>query len=256
MLRRKKIVLKIMRCEECDLIFRWPMETLEEADAYYQDQYTPEYPQVRLPDASELRNLLATNFVGSPLDLNDKIGVLKMLRPHARVLDYGCSWGYGVVQLRHHGLDAVGFEISKPRARYARERLCATVFETPDQIRALPDASFDVIFTNHVIEHLPIIRNMFEQTSRLLAPDGLAFHVLPNFTGKLAKEGMWIMWIGEEHPLAPTISFFQRNLPKHSFTRVDFGSSPFNRDLGASLGARDNVAISTEGDELLVLAYK
>jgi hypothetical protein len=90
----------------------------------------------------------------------------------------------------------------------------------------------------------------------LLAPGGLAFHVLPNFTGKIAREGMWIMWIGEEHPLAPTLDFFQRNLPRHGFQRVSFGSSPFDDQLAASLASGDPANASVDGYELLVVAYK
>src|SRR5579872_7312550 len=160
-LRRKKFVLDIMKCESCELIFRWPMESEDEADAYYQSEYGPAFPQVRLPDGARLRELMAENFAGSDLDLNAKIRVLKALRPEGRVLDYGASWGYGTCQLRKHGYDASGFEISRPRARFAREGIGLKMFDNLDEVAALPDGSFDVIFSNHVVEHLPRPRDMF-----------------------------------------------------------------------------------------------
>jgi len=37
-----------------------------------------------------------------------------------RVLDYGCSWGYIVQRLLHHGYVAVGYEVSRRRARFGQ----------------------------------------------------------------------------------------------------------------------------------------
>jgi 2-polyprenyl-3-methyl-5-hydroxy-6-metoxy-1,4-benzoquinol methylase len=254
MLRRKKIVLDIMQCDTCALIFRWPMDTPEEAHTYYQAAYTPEYPQVRLPDRAELNRLLSTSFADTPLDLDEKIKVLQSLRPSGRVLDYGCSWGYGAYQLQRYGFNVTGFEISKPRAQYARSQIGLQVIDSLSELAALPDGSFDVIFSNHVLEHLPCIRETFELTRRLLTSTGLAFHVLPNFTGTAGRSGLWIMWIGEEHPLAPTVEFFKRTLPQHGFRRLVLGSSPFNGELSSALVGNGSQP-SLDGDELLVLAY-
>lgn len=232
------------------------MNTPAEAEAYYQDQYTPEYPQVRLPSPGELRELIQKNFAGTPLDLGPKIQVLKAVRPTGRVLDYGCSWGYGTYQLAQHGFQAIGFEIAKPRARYARQRLGVEVIDRLDDLEALPASSFDIVFSNHVLEHLTAIKDALNLTARLLVPVGLAFHILPNFTGATARGGMWLKWIGEEHPLAPTIEFFGQNLPKHGFGRIRFGSSPFDDTLAAGLVHDGEKPLQTEGDELLLLASR
>jgi 2-polyprenyl-3-methyl-5-hydroxy-6-metoxy-1,4-benzoquinol methylase len=258
LLRRKKVVLNIMKCEVCDLIFRWPMDTEEEAETYYQKQFfSVNYPpQRRAPYDAELPELKARNFAGSVVDANAKIQVLRALRPGGRVLDYGCSWGFATYQLGQHGFDATGFEISRPRAQYAREKIGVKALGSFTELRALPEGSFDIIFSNHVIEHLTKVGETFDLMYRLLAPEGMMFHVLPNFTGKVAREGMWIMWIGEEHPIAPTMDFFRRNLPKHGFRQVDFGSSPFDEHLSAALLSGDNSTTFKDGDELLVVAYK
>jgi 2-polyprenyl-3-methyl-5-hydroxy-6-metoxy-1,4-benzoquinol methylase len=250
LLRRKKIVLNIMQCDDCGLIFRWPMDTPDDAEDYYQTQFTVKYPRGHLPYQAELDKLLAENFVGTPVDLNAKISLLKSLRPNAKVLDYGCSWGFGTYQLQHHGFDATGFEISKPRAAYARERVGVNVLDSFKALGDLPDGRFDVIFSNHVLEHLTGVRETFTTFSRLLAPGGLGFHCLPNFTGKVGREGMWI---GEEHPLAPNTDFFTRTLPRHGFSRVLFGSTPLNPNIREELLAGK---AQLDGYELLVVAYK
>jgi 2-polyprenyl-3-methyl-5-hydroxy-6-metoxy-1,4-benzoquinol methylase len=253
MLRRKKLVLNIMQCETCKLIFRWPMDTPSDAETYYEKYFALKYPPCRLPTQAELDQLLKKNFSGTPIDVGSKVKLLESLRPGARVLDYGCSWGFGTHQLKQRGFDTTGFEISKPRAAYARERIGVKVLDSFADLAALPDGSFDVIFSNHVLEHLTNVQETFATFSRLLAPGGLGFHCLPNFTGKVAREGMWIMWIGEEHPLAPTAEFFAQTLPRHGFSEVVFASSPLGPEI------RDEImrgGTQLDGYELLVVARK
>src|SRR5260370_15583947 len=127
LVRRKKILMDILRCDTCRLIFRWPVDTPQENEVYYQHLYAQDAPQVMLPGAEELQTLRRNNFLGSHLDLNHKIRVLKALRPGGKVLDYGCSWAYAAYQLRQHGFDGVGCEIAKPRAEYGRKQLEQTV---------------------------------------------------------------------------------------------------------------------------------
>jgi 2-polyprenyl-3-methyl-5-hydroxy-6-metoxy-1,4-benzoquinol methylase len=255
LVRRKKVILNIMRCDTCRLVFRWPMDTTEDADSYYQDQYAPAYPQVHLPNDEELDRLTRSHFLDSPLDLAAKITVLKALRSCGRLLDFGCSWGYGTWQLAKSGYDVTGFEISRPRAAYAKTKLGVRTIDRFEELQSLPAGSFDVVFSNHVVEHLSNVRDVFDLMGRLLAPGGLAFHVLPNFLGRTALTGQWIMWIGEEHPLAPNIEFFRTVLPNHGFVNVQFGSSPFDGELVAGL-TKTKADVRTDGDELLVLGHR
>ena len=256
LLRRKKFIMDILECGTCRLVFRWPMDSPQEHDVHYHDEFAIDAPQIALPGPEELRTLMHSNFVGSALDLNAKIRVLKALRASGRVLDFGCSWGYGTFQLRQHGYDAVGFEISKPRANYARKDLGLAVIDTLDELHSLPAGSFDIIFSNHVLEHILPIKDALISLTRLLTEDGIAFHVLPNFTGRSARAGMWLKWIGEDHPIAPTIDFFKYAVPRSELQAPIFGSSPFDERLIAALNGHPGATLSTDGDELLVYAPK
>jgi 2-polyprenyl-3-methyl-5-hydroxy-6-metoxy-1,4-benzoquinol methylase len=255
-IRRKKLVMDILQCDVCHLIFRWPADTPQEHDVYYQRDYAGDSPQVVLPPPQELRGLMQTNFSGSPLDINHKIRVLRALRPSGRVLDLGCSWAYGTYQFAQQGYDASGFEISKRRAEYGRQQLHQKVIDSLDELYSLPSGSFDIIYSNHVVEHLPEIRTSFTQLARLLDKNGMVFHVLPNFTGKAGRSGLWLKWIGEDHPIAPTIPFFEYAIPASGLQPPTFGSNPFDEHLMEALLHQPGAAISTEGDELLVLAAK
>jgi 2-polyprenyl-3-methyl-5-hydroxy-6-metoxy-1,4-benzoquinol methylase len=256
LVRRKKWIVEILQCQTCHLWFRWPVDTPGEHDKYYQEEFAGDSPQVILPDDTELGFLVSKNFSGSPLDINNKVRVLHALRPGGRLLDFGCSWGYGTYQIRQHGFDAVGFEISKPRAEYGRARMSLKIVDTMAELEAMPTCSFDIVFSNHVVEHLPNIAAMFPLMTRLLKEDGFVFHILPNFTGKKARSGYWLKWIGEDHPIAPAMPFFDFAIPRAGLTKPVFGSSPFDDQMAQALKDRPDAAQTTEGDELLLFARK
>jgi 2-polyprenyl-3-methyl-5-hydroxy-6-metoxy-1,4-benzoquinol methylase len=253
---RKKLIAEILECQTCHLWFRWPADNSTEHNDYYQEEFAGDSPQVILPDIVDLDCLIEKDFSGSPLDIRSKARVLHATHPGGRVLDFGCSWGYGTYQLRRQGFDAVGFEISRPRAEYGRVKMGLEIIDTIEQLEAMPSGSFDVVFSNHVIEHLPNIASVFSTLTRLLKENGFVFHILPNFLGKKARSGYWLKWIGEDHPIAPAIPFFQYAIPRAGLREPIFGSSPFDEKLIEALLHDSRAKISTEGDELLVLATK
>jgi SAM-dependent methyltransferase len=252
---RKRLVLDVYECGGCLLLFRWPMETEQEFRRFYQEEYR-EGAITDLPAAGRLAEMSQTGFAGTSLDLRSKITLLQGLEPSGRVLDYGCSWGYGVFQLRAAGYDAAGFEISRPRAEYARRWLGGRILDDPVALDGTAAGSFDVVFSNHVVEHLPELRRAFDLFSRLLRPRGLLFTVLPNFSGREARNGRFLNWIGEAHPIAPTRDFFLKNVPKHGFRDVHSFSGPFTEAVAGSVLARKFAGLDQDGDELLVLARK
>jgi 2-polyprenyl-3-methyl-5-hydroxy-6-metoxy-1,4-benzoquinol methylase len=257
LLTRKKFIMDIVECTTCELIFRWPKDTDEYLDAHYQDQYEEEAPQVRLPDAGDLPALKAEGFTSlfGP-DLNFKMGLIKAIRPAGRILDYGCSWGYATYLMRQNGYSAVGFDVSKPRAGYAREHLGVPVIDSLDALDAHPSESFDIIYSNNVLEHLPSIGRALASFGRLLKRDGIAIHVLPNFSGKPRRTGEWLNWIGEDHPIAPTVDFFRKALPAAGLGRFAFATTPLDEQAIAAATALSGEVPHLDGDELLVVAQK
>jgi len=256
LVRRKKVIVEILQCQSCHLWFRWPADTPGEHDSYYQEDFATDAPQIKLPGNDELDMLKQKNFSGSALDINNKIRVLQSLHSGGRVLDFGCSWGYGTYQLRQAGFDAVGFEVSRPRAKFGREKLGLNIIDSFEELKKLPERSFDIIFSNHVVEHLPDIGTTFSILTRLLKEHGFVFHVLPNFMGRMARSGYWVKWIGEDHPVAPAIPFFEFAIPRAGLTKPVFGSDPFDDQMSLALRASPAANLSTEGNELLVFARK
>ena len=252
---RKKLLLEVLRCSNCALIFRYPTDSPNDNFNYYQNEYESG-PVTNFPSEHELASLIKGDFAGSAHDFTPKLQALKALRSSGRVLDFGCSWGYTVRQLLNHGYSAAGFEISKGREALGRERLGIQIFDSLSDLYALGEHAFDVIFANHVLEHLPAPKEVLRLFVRMLADDGLLFVVGPNFTGAKARTGLFWKWIGEEHPTAPTDEFFRTALRDLGYRRVVCGSGPFDQRLMECLRRREFDSLSMEGEELLVIAWR
>ncbi len=252
LLGRKKLVIEILRCQRCGLIFRYPLETARDNVERYQTTYD-QVEVTTLPTEKELARFLADGFPGN-LNFEPRVRALAALVRSGRVLDFGASWGYGVHQLKRAGFEATGFEISRPRARFGRQKLHVSIIDDPATLQGLPGNSFDAIFSSHVIEHLPDLGAAFDLFSRLLIPGGLLFAMIPNFTGSAARAGLFWNWIGQDHPIAPTHEFLGRALLDHGFAGVRFGSGPFDESMVKRLAASDFDALDTEGEELLIIA--
>lgn len=252
LLARKKMILELRQCDSCSLMYRWPKDLPEGAARYYQEVYH-ERMVTELPSKAALVALVQNGFQGSDKDLTDKIAILKRFRPEGRLLDFGCSWGYGVYQFQSAGYDACGFEISRPRAAFGRDALAVRILSDWNALDALPAATFDVIFANHVLEHLPQPQLAFRMFERLLAPTGIAMLFVPNCAGFSAlQQGVrWGPMIGEKHNLALTARFFSSALPRFHLTPI-FQSSPYGPGAMEPISAENHLP----GDELLVIATR
>lgn len=245
MLERKYAVIHIRRCPSCALMFRWPKDDAADNFDYYQRAYQ-DRGITALPDASALASLKTSNFSGGALDYSKRIQMIQALRPGGSLLDFGASWGYNVHQFRAAGYEAVGCEISAPRADYGRTGFGIRI-EASSAV--FPNQSFDIIHSSHVLEHVPDLNVPFAEFARLLAPDGLLIIFVPNAGGLSARtQGVkWEPLIGEKHILALNAEFFARNLRKYGFS-LEFASSPY---LIAPRALDKNPGL--DGGELLVI---
>ncbi len=253
-IEKKRIVLQLRRCAGCGLMYRWPKDTPRFNRRFYQRQYR-QGMTTDMPDAKHVEKLKTSIFQGTEKHLSDKIAVLKALMPRGRVLDYGCSWGYGTFQLVAAGYDAMGFEISEPRAEFGRSRLGVTVISSQ---RALDEmaGSFDAVFASHVLEHLPAPSAELDRLANLLKPNGLLLAFVPNCGGKEARRlGVnWGPMCCEKHPLALDAIFLHRALPGHGFQVFTF-SNPYDPEIIKS--AMNHCAPrNLHGDELMICARK
>ena len=256
MLGTKYLIVEVLKCDGCGLIFIWPQEEPGARDRYYQMEYAS--PMVTdLPTRSELSSLIESGFDKPGLDLSKKIQFLKTLRPSGRILDFGCSWGYGTYQLQVAGFDAVGFEISKPRARFGREKLHLRIVDDLDALRGPEEEQqFDIIFSNHVLEHMSDLHRALELFSHLLRNGGIMLHFLPNLAEMAGSSDDPWRGLHRAHPVAPTRQFFEKNLPKYGFRVMATGPVTQASDAQPWL-SRTNSNVATQSEkEFLVVASR
>ena len=253
---RKKLLLELRRCDDCGLTFRWPGETVDFSRHFYQTAYKQSQAVTDLPDAATLEAWKADNFVGSPVDFSTRLDLLQTLVPAGRVLDFGCSWGYAVFQMKKRGYDAVGFEISEPRARAGCQALGVEILDSIEELARLPEHSFDAIFSAHVLEHLPNLKDAFATFARLLKPGGTLLAMVPNCGGFIGRE-LGVQYgpaINEKHVNAFQRDFFDRNLPSYGFSVATL--SDYEDPVSVREAVRHDVLLPAEGEDLTVVAVR
>ena len=245
---RKWIVTSVERCCKCHLLYRVPTTTELENERIYQAEYTEGFT-TDLPGLATLEKLKSTNFKNSEKDYSGYVDVLRSLNIEigAALYDFGCSWGYGSYQLAATGFNVHGYEISRPRARFASENL-GVKLRNPWEISS---NSMDVFFSAHVIEHVPSVQAMLELADRILRPGGWFVAFTPN--GCLERRRVdpagWHHNWGFVHPQLLDQKWIAHARPKASRVVVD--TTPYDLDA-----IRNGKMVSNwEGSELL-FAYQ
>lgn len=105
-----------------------------------------------------------------------------------RVLDVGCMFGFLLDEARARGLETWGVELSAaPAAAAAARGHRVTTGTLDDLVAAHPGVTFDAIFAQHVVEHLPDPAHFFATAARLLVPGGRLVVGVPNFAARLRR---------------------------------------------------------------------
>jgi 2-polyprenyl-3-methyl-5-hydroxy-6-metoxy-1,4-benzoquinol methylase len=178
---------------------------------YYQKKYRSGFT-TEIPDDETLTTYLNKGFTGTPKDFSRCISILQALgvQKGGRLLDLGCSWGYGVWQFREAGYDAFGLEVGKERAAFARKRLGVSAVSSLDEV----DGTFDVVFSSHVLEHIANLQTTLAFAKERLRPNGLFVAITPNGSAEFRARSpaQWNRLWGFKHPLFLDNVFWQTAL--------------------------------------------
>jgi 2-polyprenyl-3-methyl-5-hydroxy-6-metoxy-1,4-benzoquinol methylase len=200
-------------------------EPLRSAE-FYQEQYTQGFT-TDCPSDEVLASLTTTKFADAETDFKSYVEVMRAvgLRPGDAILDFGCSWGYGSWQLREAGFNVYSYEISKPRALYAKDKLSCNVVESVECLRR----RLKCVFSAHVIEHLADPNLIWNVGTTTLEDGGLIVCFCPNgdpllegIYGPLRYHQLW----GKVHPLLVTSNFLRETSKKHGY-RASVYRSPY-----------------------------
>ena len=211
---RKYVVTKLLKCKNCQLNFRFPKDTSRFLEKFYQSDYSVDTHIItKMPSDSELMKQMDENFETNVRNVVKYIRAINN-KNNLKVLDYGCSWGYTLFQLKKEGYDVQGYEISKPRASFGK-KLNVEIVTSTDEIRN----DNDIIICSHVIEHLSDIKSFFQIVASKLKKDGILIVWCPNGSDEYRKrepEIFHVNW-GFLHPNYIDIQFVTFALKQHPF---------------------------------------
>jgi SAM-dependent methyltransferase len=108
--------------------------------------------------------------------------IVTFFRPRARVLEIGAGTGHQALDLFGRGIDVTAIDM--PSSNYAQARVFS-IIEYDGRHIPFDDASFDIIFSSNVMEHVPDLHQINREIRRVLRPNGYCVHVMPTHTWRL-----------------------------------------------------------------------
>jgi SAM-dependent methyltransferase len=117
-------------------------------------------------------------------------------RIHGRVLENGCGVGMFAEKLAEHGGTVIGLEYDFERAAEAHTR-APQIINAAGEYLPFPKASFDLILSHEVIEHVQDDRAAIREMVRALRPGGRIVLFCPNRGYPFETHGIY--WRGTYH---------------------------------------------------------
>ena len=141
-----------------------------------------------LPSTAQLGEFYSGGYYDGFQDLKGEtngrffIAKIKTARPHGKFLDVGCSTGAFLNGVKKYSdWDVFGVDFGEDAVRYAQDTLgLANVRQGQLTDAAYPDAFFDIVQINNVLEHVPDPLLLLRETRRIIKPGGVLYLNVPN----------------------------------------------------------------------------
>jgi SAM-dependent methyltransferase len=174
----------IVRCRNCDLVFRNPRRREEDLILHFKEEWTEAQTAFSLED---YRTPNLKKIVDWILQLHPEPG---------EVLDIGCSYGT-LLTFFPEAWHLFGVDPSKKACCEAQKRLPqAKIFNVTLGDLDLPGKTFDVITLIDTIYYLSHPMRDLSRLPKLLRPGGLVLIESPNFTNRIRV----YRWLGKSFP--------------------------------------------------------
>jgi 2-polyprenyl-3-methyl-5-hydroxy-6-metoxy-1,4-benzoquinol methylase len=172
----------VFRCGGCSHAFVNPQPSWDELQPYYDAGYEPYESQHGVSDFR------------SALEEARRSGKLRhvAITPGLRLLDVGCGGGVFLRLAAELGACCTGVEPSEHGVKVARAAGLDVEHGTLDAfIARRPQGHFDLITSNHVVEHHPDPVSLLRQMHSVLSPQGVIWIAVPNGACLSAQRLTW-----------------------------------------------------------------
>ncbi|MBI3899055.1 MAG: class I SAM-dependent methyltransferase [Gammaproteobacteria bacterium] len=170
--------LSLVHCPKTGVVFHQLLPSHEWQHKYYAENW----------DASgQVQSANADAFMKTRGNKVEKILTRADLKAGGRVLDVGCGYGDQLFYLKQKGYQVFGLEPSRHRAKFASQLLGTPILNSPvegEQVHANLSGlggKFDLIYLNHVFEHLYDPRAVAAMLREFLADDGVLMIGVPDY---------------------------------------------------------------------------
>lgn len=200
---------------DCGLTWLDPMPLEEDLGLAYRSYYTHHLDHYE--DSRTLRKMLRSVLLRRVFESSyygrKKLFLMYLDKTEpGRLLDVGCGDGQRLTRFQSLGWEVEGQEVDPKPARYVSSTYGIRVHAGFLQDLEFPDATFDAVTMNHVIEHVHDPIALLAECYRILRPGGALVAVTPNIESYEHKH-FGDYWRGLEPPRHLHL-FSQRSLRK------------------------------------------
>jgi 2-polyprenyl-3-methyl-5-hydroxy-6-metoxy-1,4-benzoquinol methylase len=153
----------LVQCPDCGVIHFEPLPTADELEQFYAASYF---------------NFDRSREQGNGMAFASR---LRRMRAAGRLLDVGCATGFFIDGIRKRSSWQVyGVDFGESAVRFARDELGLEVAHGELVDVRYPEAFFDVIRINNVLEHVRDPLGMLRECRRIIRPNGRLLLSVPN----------------------------------------------------------------------------
>lgn len=245
-------------CSICGSYLQNPIPSVEYLTECYLTQNLgykkPTFHTDDHPTAKHITNLLEGILLVILRNISSRIDTIELkptLPPPAKILEIGCSHGARLSDLKKHGYEVKGIDLSQESVDFAKKRgldvECVSI-----ETCSFPENSFDIVIMSMVLEHIREPINIISQISKWIKPGGELLISIPcadGFEFKMYKEYCYVVQ-PPYHIFIPTIKGLQfflepfftiKYIAPQAFHRDLIASAEFKRKCVSDTSIRDNI---------------